>query len=327
MPMPPGDDHGDSSVDSEEMQARFCEECREDKPHFFKIMTNGSAKRLRIPPSFLEHINVSSHHAILKGPSNNIWRVEIKQICHGTIFRKGWKRFRRDHCLEFGDFLVFRYDGNMHFSVQIFDRSACEKESAFHVKNSKGNVPPTECQVGFESGKNMRAAYWASEHKKGSNGTVEKSKEQAERPLRRGIISQRRAITDEEKERVLAAASSFRSDRPYCRIVMAPSYVYFGFFMHLPTKFRNYLPSTASDLTLWDPSGKPWPVRYVCSSLYGGLSGGWVKFTLHHNIEEGDVCIFELIKEKELKVHIFRVVEEIVPLQRKRSTRNHCFVS
>ncbi|KAF3793557.1 B3 domain-containing protein, partial [Nymphaea thermarum] len=169
MPMPRGDDNGDSAVESGEMQAGFCEECREDKRHFFKIITNGSAKRLRIPPAFLEHINASSHHAILKGPSNNIWRVEVKQIRHGTIFMKGWKRFHRDHCLEFGDFLVFGYDGNMHFSVHIFDRSACEKESAFHVKNSEGNLPPTECQVGVESGNNMRAASRASEHKKGTS--------------------------------------------------------------------------------------------------------------------------------------------------------------
>lgn len=97
---------------------------------------------------------------------------------------------------------------------------------------------------------------------------------------------------------------------------------------HLPKRFRSkYLPSTACDMTLHGPSGKPWPVRYISTPLYGGLSGGWIKFTLHHNIEVGDVCVFELIKEKELKVHIFRVLQEIVPLKRNACIRSRHFVS
>ncbi|CAN6460007.1 unnamed protein product [Victoria cruziana] len=336
MPVFPGDDNDDgSAAQSEETEDGFCEECREDKPRFFKIMTDGSAKRLRIPPAFVEHINVTSRRAILRGPSDNIWRVEIKETNRGMIFRKGWKRFHRDHCLEFGDFLVFRYDGNMHFSVQIFDRSACEKEGTFYVKNSKGNVSPIERQVGVESGKSKQFSptvqadlhNGASEYKNGSNCTAKNSKE-ANCGLRRRIVSQRRAVTDEEKQRALTDASSFQSNNPYCRIVMAPSYVYYGFFMHLPKRFRSkYLPSTACDMTLHGPSGKPWPVRYVSTPLYGGLSGGWIKFTLHHNIEVGDVCVFELIKEKELKVHIFRVLQEIVPLKRNACIRSRHFVS
>lgn len=39
-----GDDNDDGSAAQSE--DGFCEECREDKPRFFKIMTDGSAKRL-----------------------------------------------------------------------------------------------------------------------------------------------------------------------------------------------------------------------------------------------------------------------------------------
>lgn len=84
---------------------------------------------------------------------------------------------------------------------------------------------------------------------------------------------------------------------------------------------RESLPRTSRQMTLWDPLGKPWQVNYVYYSerSVASFSGGWGKFALGNNLEKFDVCIFELFKEDNIKVHIYRVVPEITPLLRASS--------
>jgi hypothetical protein len=58
-------------------------------------------------------------------------------------------------------------------------------------------------------------------------------------------------------------------------------------------------------MTLWDPQGKSWMVNYVyyndCS--VAPFSGRWGKLSVGNNLEKFDVCIFELFKEDNFKVH------------------------
>lgn len=46
----------------------------------------------------------------------------------------------KDHHLELGDFLIFRYDGESKFSVTIYDRSACEKDVEIAKRRSGSSV-------------------------------------------------------------------------------------------------------------------------------------------------------------------------------------------
>lgn len=73
----------------------------------------------------------------LEGPSGNVWQVELSHETGSLSLHSGWSTFVRDNLITCGDLLVFRYNGNLHFSVQIFDKSACEKEVAFHAKCSQ----------------------------------------------------------------------------------------------------------------------------------------------------------------------------------------------
>lgn len=84
------------------------------------------------------------------------------------------------------------------------------------------------------------------------------------------------------------------------------------------TFVKQYFPETKTEMILWDSEGKRWPIMYNSYGRRGGFSAGWGKFSRNHNIEKDDVCIFELIKEYEMRVHIYRVVEEISPLVRIR---------
>ncbi|CAL4994507.1 unnamed protein product [Urochloa decumbens] len=136
------------------------------------------------------------------------------------------------------------------------------------------------------------------------------------------VISQRRPVTQEEKDLALRRAKEFKSKNPFSVQTMMESYVYVGFFMNIACEFvRESLPQTSKKMTLWDPLGKSWEVNYVYYSerSVASFSGGWGKFSLGNNLEKFDVCVFELFKEDNIKVHIYRVVPEITPLLRASS--------
>ncbi|XP_077218855.1 B3 domain-containing protein Os01g0723500-like [Tasmannia lanceolata] len=104
------------------------------KPHFFKVLLGDFSRRLRIPPAFMKHISKESlfkRKAILEGPTSRVWHVGLSRKFNGTYLQDGWQEFAKAHSLRVSDFLVFRYDGNMHFSVLIFDKTACEREDIF----------------------------------------------------------------------------------------------------------------------------------------------------------------------------------------------------
>lgn len=73
----------------------------------------------------------------LTGPSGNVWHAYLTQQDNDVFLDHGWPTFVKDHLIECGDVLIFRYDGELCFSVQVFDISACEKEAAFHSKCSQ----------------------------------------------------------------------------------------------------------------------------------------------------------------------------------------------
>lgn len=109
------------------------------RPHFLEVfLPNFSSQRLNLPSKFIKHLeNQTSGSISLTGPSGNTWDVKLIKHNDDMLFDDGWPTFVKDHYLECGDSLVFRYDGLSHFTVQIFDQSSCEKEEAFDAKCSQ----------------------------------------------------------------------------------------------------------------------------------------------------------------------------------------------
>lgn len=110
----------------------------ERRPHFFKVLIGDFKQRLKIPPNFCKHIpweasrkakslKEASMAATLEGPSGRTWLVVIRRTAEGTFFTSGWPKFVQDQVLRELEFLVFRYDGNTHFTAMVFDKTACER--------------------------------------------------------------------------------------------------------------------------------------------------------------------------------------------------------
>lgn len=82
---------------------------------------------------------------------------------------------------------------------------------------------------------------------------------------------------------------------------------------HMPSRFaEKYLNGVSKFIKLQTSDGKQWHVRCLSGESRVKLSKGWTEFVKDNNLEEGDVCVFELINMEDvvLKVSIFRVLDD-----------------
>ncbi|KAK7404473.1 hypothetical protein VNO78_05391 [Psophocarpus tetragonolobus] len=138
--------------------------------------------------------------------------------------------------------------------------------------------------------------------------------------------ARKRTVTAEERERAINAAKAFEPPNPFCRVVLRPSYLYRGCIMYLPSCFaEKHLNGVSGFIKLQISNGRQWPVRCLYRGGRAKLSQGWFEFSLENNLGEGDVCVFELLRMKEvvLQVTVFRVTEDVglltLPLQQNQN--------
>ncbi|CAA0822124.1 B3 domain-containing protein [Striga hermonthica] len=123
-------------------------------------------------------------------------------------------------------------------------------------------------------------------------------------------FSNRVYASDEARERAMGKAekleSSLGSDHPTFVRSMLPSHVSGGFWLGLSMSYcKRILPKNDGVIQLVDEQGDEWPVIYLARKT--GLSGGWKKFSIDHNLVDGDALVFQLIKPSVFRVFIIRV--------------------
>ena len=83
----------------------------------------------KIPKKFvMKYGKDLSDSVCLKLPSGSEWEVGLKRCKANIWFEKGWREFSVFCSLEYGSFVLFRYEGISHFSVCVFDTSATEND-------------------------------------------------------------------------------------------------------------------------------------------------------------------------------------------------------
>ncbi|WRX14356.1 B3 DNA binding domain - like 10 [Theobroma cacao] len=244
-------------------------------------------------------------------------------------------------------FLVFRYNGNSHFNVHVYNLAASEINYLSneelspdeHLKNIEdgdlaeimGSCPKCsssyflmdkdfdECLnrkgiqlngVELTSTADEGGPYFLNETQQiikkikqetepnidehESLGKVDVKEELPAMNSLRNIARRWRDVTTEEKQSALHAAATLKPDNPFCRIIL------------------KHLNGVNGTITLQVSEGKKWPVRCIYVDGHLKFCKGWAEFVLDNNLDEGDVCVFELLNTEEivLKVTIFRVLED-----------------
>ncbi|CAN1192319.1 B3 domain-containing transcription factor VRN1 [Linum perenne] len=182
--------------------------------------------------------------------------------------------------------------------------------NAFETEKASSDAPPAK--VPKKRGrKRKKPADPTADEEQPSAG---RSQEDGEMKFRfyESASARKRTVTAEERERAISAAKTFEPENPFCRVVLRPSYLYRGCIMYLPSSFaEKNLNGVSGFIKLQFTDGKQWPVRCLYKGSRAKLSQGWYEFTLENNIGEGDVCVFEMLKSRDvvLKVTVFRVID------------------
>ncbi|XP_016432496.1 B3 domain-containing protein REM16-like [Nicotiana tabacum] len=297
-----------------------------DKHRFFKVMMNDFRPRLRIPHKFVINLKDSYKllgRKILRGPSGNTWTVEVKKReDNDYVFCNGWEQFVKDHCLEEADLLVFKMKSFSCFDVTIFDLSACEKEETFFVKKNRNpckhpdEVTDEHTSDQEESSENGHSTEEESYGKKYvfHSSQLRKGKKMKKILIAKQQINRKRECTPsstckrniepEEKmpifsnrhrEEVFQQASRHKSSVPSFLMTMQPTHVYLG-QLKLPKKWANrYMRKKYETINLRIPSsGRRWAVAVSYRQEGLVMQSGWEDFVMDNDLEEFDICVFEL---------------------------------
>lgn len=146
---------------------------------------------------------------------------------------------------------------------------------------------------------------------------------------KRYYISNRRSVTEEEKQRTYDNAVSHMKSRkpsgvPMFAVTMSQTNVSVGFNLTIPKEWAlKHMLEEPHKVELKVPGEMDsWTVGCRWTPSQCQIRAQWSRFVLENNLEEHDVCVFELFQKGEpggttspvFIVNIFRVVTETVPL-------------
>ncbi|KAL6220482.1 hypothetical protein ACLB2K_008238 [Fragaria x ananassa] len=265
-------------------------------PHFFKIILDNTSRdiKLKIPKKFVkkygEHLSDS---VCLKIPSGCEWEVGVTRNGNKVWFEQGWQAFAKFYSLDYGVFLLFRYEGNSKFQVCIFDTSATEIAYPIRIEEPEN--------INCEDDDNSVEVLDDFSHPRCPK-TREKTPLPSPRPHKRRKISSNSDGKIQGKTDIIGkehggGSSSTQNVRKETPKNLRGSFV------------KNF--ATQHQLVKLQVGDRSWHVKlniYHKASWIAKLSGGWPVFCQENSLSDGDVCIFELIQVNDvvLKVHIFR---------------------
>ncbi|XP_021642138.2 B3 domain-containing transcription factor VRN1-like [Hevea brasiliensis] len=290
------------------------------EPHFFKIILDSTIRegKFRIPGEFLRKCREGlSSPVVLKVPGGAIWHVELLVCGHEVWLGNGWRELAGYYFLAFGHLILFKHQGDSIFHLFIFDKSATEIKypcGSICAGKPKLQDPKTEeNDDDLPSGKKrgekspfLLSLKWTrtdSAMNEGKSMPVMCKKSDFR------LTTLTRPSSCSGTNGALQAANNFTSEYPSFKLVVR-SYHWKHCNVTIPCRFfRRYIEHKAENAIL-QVADRVWPVQFKpaprCHSV--ALSVGWRAFATANSLEAGDVCIFELIKSKVLKVSIFKGV-------------------
>ncbi|XP_031407416.1 B3 domain-containing protein REM5-like [Punica granatum] len=253
------------------------------KQTFFKIfLPKSSACRMKIPPAYRKHMKGKNSGAVyLKGPSGYYWRVKLIEESGNLYFIRGWPLFVKDHGIQLGYFLVFKFDGDKTFRVKVFNPTGCEDKAALGAKPSRDNASNPH-----NPGKELVA-----------NVEVEED-----------------ASWDRAEKAIVLAREPPSVTLPHFTIQIKAYHISGGgMTVGVPNSFVkvhlfHFVEQKTPIVLQWED--KEWPAAMTHGSTRTYIWGGWRDFVRVSKVQEGDICKFELVEQFVLRVHISRHIKE-----------------
>ncbi|KAI3975558.1 hypothetical protein MKX01_002390 [Papaver californicum] len=324
---------GDIQRDSFRSDTRNSKCLREGKPSFLAIWTENKNYQMEIPEKVVRKIGRTlSDIVALKSANGKIW------------FYKGWKEFTENHSLRNGHVLGISYNGNSQFCVCItnfmerLDDSGNQKEfsskkrcrlskSEENEKDDKVillDAPTSQTHV--ESKTNEERAQLSvppgfniSMQLNKNNGTKISDETRSSHFGNERTPSGERlpVVKQEESEDTVAEVTKlFKSQTqyPFFAVCMHNTYLT-NRYLHIPNSFaKKHLPKNIKNVMVQSLDNKVRTLGYWIRDYAAHLSAGWTSLRRDLGLTEGDVCVFELLKENdaEMRVSIFREIDNVL---------------
>ncbi|CAH8335928.1 unnamed protein product [Eruca vesicaria subsp. sativa] len=292
---------------------------------FFKVyLPEFSSNELVIPQAFINILDKPLPKEVaLVDETGWLWDVETKteERVGVVVFRQGWAEFAKDHSLVFGDFLVFRYDGDSRFDVKIFAKDGCKKDlDRFRVPGEK--EPVIVKPVGIS----IKPEPW-----EGCGKRVMKN------PKRVSVREEPSVLGEIEPDHRRNTRKRVNRARDPCEMSWVPEKKHKGFeepvykpknphfvrnitarslrLLEIPTTFlktNGIEIEEGQDIELCDENGKKWPLKIEKHDRGHIFShDSWVCFCESHKLRNPNKCLFEFIVSSngtcnQILVRIFR---------------------
>ncbi|KAF8780704.1 hypothetical protein HU200_001309 [Digitaria exilis] len=98
-----------------------------------KATASGKGNRKLIPAKLVEQYipkeDLNKRTAIVLGPLRKVSHIEIEMNQSDVFFAGGWSQFLAFHDITEANALLLRYEGNMVFTVKVFEPDGCQRES------------------------------------------------------------------------------------------------------------------------------------------------------------------------------------------------------
>ncbi|CAM0909923.1 unnamed protein product [Alopecurus aequalis] len=255
-----------------------------NRPRFLKLLQQDDLEKMRIPDKFVQqHLTeagscLSGQNAMIFCPLGKFWRVKLDHGQSDELHGDGWARFLAAHDLSEGNILLFRYEGNMVLSVEVFLRNGCLKgyHGTLALCTTDGAMGPITALP--QSGKQPVVAADASKKRKNDKQVVYAIAATAKPQRKPAAILPRHSFTKEITSSCLSRYLAVK--RTLCSSL--------GLLGPCKIELKTSMASTRS-----------WPVDFNITTTYGFIWGkGWKRFCRDNEVEEGDLCTFKVVERK-----------------------------
>ncbi|VAI90492.1 unnamed protein product [Triticum turgidum subsp. durum] len=256
------------------------------RPRFIKLLRPDDWEKMTIPDEFVQQHLIgaescpSSQKALIIGPTGKLWPVELDQRQSDVLYGEVWVEFLTAHDLSEGNILLFRYEVNMSFSVQVLMPNGCMKEYPYLADEADG--PSTMLP---QSHKQLVAA---TVSKRSYNKRQVVSAIPATFPAMKA-----KKVQSQSKPAGVVGRHSFTK-----QITSYSLKSFFAVKLTFCSSIGLLEACTIQLKTSMEGSARSWPVAFNIANTYGLLTGkGWKRFCRDNEVEEGDRCTFKVVEK------------------------------
>ncbi|KAJ4785009.1 B3 domain-containing protein [Rhynchospora pubera] len=287
------------------------------KMHFCKHMNGFFMHSITLPEKVKIHFaSLAGKLLELKRPNGKIWYVGLVKNGEKLVLQPGWHDFVSANDVSQNDLLVFKYNSETTFEVLIFDQSGFEKSCKTEEKSTGSLQIITRDELIGPKPVNVASQLPASdlqENEEDENSESDQISETRTPPLtensgkRKERTSDARQLASERRQKAQKMQQQVQPGNPSFSVLIKPSHILRS-VITIPSKFSSeHLPKKSGSFVLHLAGDKEWLVKYIDRSYRQELQ--MKHFFLDSNVQLGDFCLFELVKEATqttFNVHISR---------------------